>query len=62
LYAFAKDGVLPASTKEGLDALPNFSKWAAEVIKHPSVTYIWDEKAVVEGMKKRFAKMNAEGK
>lgn len=62
IYAFAKAGVLPASTTKGLDQLPNFSKWAKEVVKHPSVTYIWDEEAIVEGTRKRFAKLKAEGK
>ncbi|KAL5407844.1 hypothetical protein PMIN06_006347 [Paraphaeosphaeria minitans] len=43
MYAFAKHGLIPKSVTDGLNGLPNFSKWAAEVIKHDSVTYIWDE-------------------
>ncbi|KAF2116304.1 thioredoxin-like protein [Lophiotrema nucula] len=62
IYAFAKDGLLPQSTLSGLDALPNFSKWASETIKHPSVTYIWDEEAIVAGAKKRFANLKAQAK
>jgi glutathione S-transferase len=42
--------------------LPNFSKWAAEVIKHDSVTYIWDEEKIIEGTLKRFASLKSQGK
>ncbi|KAK7181197.1 hypothetical protein DPSP01_003286 [Paraphaeosphaeria sporulosa] len=62
LYAFAKHGLLPKSVTDGLDRLPNFSKWAAEVIKHDSVTYIWDEEKTLEGSKKKFASLKAQAK
>lgn len=47
IYAMSKHGVFPKSLKSGLDVLPNFSKWAAEVIKQESVTYIWDEERII---------------
>ncbi|KIW84509.1 hypothetical protein Z517_03759 [Fonsecaea pedrosoi CBS 271.37] len=50
-----------------LDALldektPKFKAWAAKVVQEPSVTYIWNEKAVAERTKARFAKLAAEKK
>jgi glutathione S-transferase len=59
IYAFAKHGLLPKSVTSGFNELPNFSKWAAEIIKHDSVTYIWDEKSAVEGTKRRLASLKA---
>ncbi|ETI19376.1 hypothetical protein G647_09208 [Cladophialophora carrionii CBS 160.54] len=41
---------------------PKFKAWASKVVEHPSVTYIWNEKAVAERTKARFAKMAAEKK
>lgn len=61
-YAYAKHGILPQSVIAGFNTLPNFSKWAAEVIKQDSVTYIWNEETTVEGTKKRIAKMKAQSK
>jgi glutathione S-transferase len=55
IYSFSKNGILPESVASGLDALPNFSKWAAEVIKHNSVTYMWNEQVIVEGTRKKLA-------
>ncbi|KAF2449669.1 thioredoxin-like protein [Karstenula rhodostoma CBS 690.94] len=62
LYAFTKHGLLPKSVSDGLNGLPNFSKWAAEVVKHDSVTYIWDEERTVESSKKKFASLKAQAK
>lgn len=62
IYTFAKNDILPASILSGLNALPNFAKWAAEVIKQDSVTYIWDEQAIVQGTKKRIANLKAQSK
>ncbi|CAN9082206.1 unnamed protein product [Alternaria alternata] len=61
-YAMAKNDLLPKSVASGLDALPNFSKWAAEVIKQDSVTYIWDEEAVIDGTRKRIESQKAASK
>ena len=55
----AKHELLPKSIISGLDALPNFSKWAAEVNKQESVTYIWDEEAVIDGTRKRIESQKA---
>jgi glutathione S-transferase len=61
-YAFAKHDLLPKSVADGLNELPNFSKWAAEVIKHDSVTYIWSEERAVEGTKKKIASLKSQAK
>ncbi|KAK1758121.1 putative glutathione S-transferase [Echria macrotheca] len=39
---------------------PNTAKWAEAVSKHPSVRSIYDEEAIVEGTKKRLAKLRAQ--
>lgn len=39
---------------------PNFDKWAKEVIKHPSVTSIWNEEVVWAHTQKRLAKARAQ--
>ena len=62
IFAFAKAGVLPQGVADGLNGLPNFSKWAAEAIKHDSVTYIWDEERMLEQSKKKFAELKAQAK
>lgn len=62
LYAFAKHGLLPKSVGDGFNGLPNFSKWAAEVIKQDTVTYIWNEEKVVENTKKKIATLKAQAK
>ncbi|KAF2493219.1 thioredoxin-like protein, partial [Lophium mytilinum] len=59
--SLSKGGALPASLGKGLDALPNYSKWAKAVIAQESVTYIYDEEAVVKGTVARVAKLKATG-
>jgi len=56
IYTYSKNGFLPESIVTNLDNLPNFSKWAAEVIKHDSVTYSWDEEKVLKATAARFGK------
>jgi len=51
--------ILPISVKEGLQKLPNFSKWAQATMSRESVRYIWDEEDVVSRTKARIAKMKA---
>ncbi|EXJ94127.1 glutathione S-transferase [Capronia coronata CBS 617.96] len=65
LLAFLKPQYGLLSPK--LDALldeqaPKFKAWAAQVVKQPSVTYIWDERGVAEKTKARFAQLAAEKK
>ncbi|KAF2704403.1 thioredoxin-like protein [Pleomassaria siparia CBS 279.74] len=62
IYKFSNHGFLPKSLLSGFGALPNFSKWAAEVIKHNSVTYIWDEKTIIAATAKRIEKLKADAK
>jgi glutathione S-transferase len=61
-YALTKHGLLPQTVVDGFDTLPNFSKWAKEVLKQESVTYIWDEEKSVGGMKKKIESMKAAAK
>jgi glutathione S-transferase len=53
----SRHGVLPQSIASGFDALPNFSKWAAEVIKQESVTYVYEEDSIVSSTIARIKKM-----
>ncbi|KAF1977575.1 hypothetical protein BU23DRAFT_587556 [Bimuria novae-zelandiae CBS 107.79] len=62
IIAFVKRAVLPKSIADGLNGLPNFSKWAAGVVKQDSVTYIWDEDRIVEQSVKKFAQVKAQAK
>ncbi|KAK8255952.1 glutathione-S-transferase-like protein omega 1 [Phyllosticta capitalensis] len=50
IYALSAHGELPKSLKEGLEALPNFGKWAKALIEHPSVKANWNEERVVSGI------------
>lgn len=62
IYALVKHGALPKAVTEGFEKLPNFSKWAGEVIKQESVTYIWDEEKIIPAMIKKFASLKAQAK
>jgi glutathione S-transferase len=62
IYASCDDELLPKSLAEAFDKLPNFSKWAKATISQESVTYIWDEKKVLEKTKLRVAKMKEQAK
>lgn len=62
LYSLSKAEVLPGSIHAKLNELPNFSKWAAQVIKQESVTYIWDEEKVIEGTVRKVAQLKAQKK
>ncbi|RVD87972.1 uncharacterized protein DFL_002172 [Arthrobotrys flagrans] len=53
-FAQASDGIIPSSFKERLLALPNFGKWATEVLKNESLLKDWDEPTFLEGTKKRL--------
>lgn len=58
--ALSKDGsLIPKIFWEQLSALPNFSRWAKAVKERPSVTKIWDESKIVDGMKKTIEKRKA---
>jgi glutathione S-transferase len=62
LYGFAKYGHMPQSMIDGLNALPNFSKWAAEVVKQESVLYIWDEEKTIAQTKAKLDSMKNKAK
>ncbi|KAH7093035.1 thioredoxin-like protein [Paraphoma chrysanthemicola] len=62
IYALTKHGLLPQSVVDGFDQLPNFSKWAKEVVKQESVLYIWDEESTVQGTAKKIESLKAQSK
>ncbi|KAH6710870.1 glutathione S-transferase domain-containing protein [Leptodontidium sp. MPI-SDFR-AT-0119] len=58
LFSLTKYGVLHQSTVSALsERTPNFYTWAQAVIRHRSVTSIYDESAIVQGIKDWIAKM-----
>jgi glutathione S-transferase len=59
IYSLTRNKAMPQSVVDGLDALPNFSKWAAEVTKQESVLYIWDEEKTSSAMIKKIESMKA---
>lgn len=59
VYAMTKHGLLPQAIADGFGKLPNFSKWAGEVVKQESVLYIWDEVPTIEGTRKKIESMKA---
>ncbi|KAK9774521.1 putative Thioredoxin-like protein [Seiridium cardinale] len=60
-YGLAKHGVIPEKIPSDLAAkAPNFHKWAQEVMKHPSVTSIWNEEEVATRTKQRLEKLRAQ--
>jgi glutathione S-transferase len=59
IYSLTKNKAMPQSVVDGLNTLPNFTKWATEVIKQDSVTYIWNEEKTVAAMKKKIENMKA---
>ncbi|KAH8730917.1 thioredoxin-like protein [Phaeosphaeriaceae sp. PMI808] len=62
IYAYTKHGLLPQAVVDGFNTLPNFSKWAAEVVKQESVLYVWDEETAVTAAKKRIDAIKAQAK
>ena len=62
IVSFSRNGVLPKSVSQGLEALPNFNKWSQAVIKEDSVTYIWDEASVVSSTKKKIESLKNSSK
>lgn len=62
LYLYTRKGFYPASLTEGLDRLPNFSRWAKAVINHENVLFNMDEEWLVEGTHKRLARMKKQSK
>jgi glutathione S-transferase len=60
IYALANGQILPKSVKEGLEGLPNFSKWAKATTSNESVTFIWDPEQVVSKTTARINKMKAQ--
>ncbi|KAK6337053.1 hypothetical protein TWF718_009839 [Orbilia javanica] len=54
LFAFVDNGLLPQSFKENLLDLPNFGKWARELVKNESLLKGWNEAKFVEGSKAKL--------
>jgi glutathione S-transferase len=59
IYSLTRNKAMPQSVIDGLNTLPNFTKWATEVVKQDSVLYIWDEEKTVSAMKKKIESMKA---
>ncbi|KAH8883146.1 thioredoxin-like protein [Thozetella sp. PMI_491] len=60
LTSLANAEVYPSGLKQAVEErAPNFSKWAAAVSKHPSITSIYDEEKIIAGTKARIAKARA---
>jgi glutathione S-transferase len=62
IYSFANNGLLPRSLLDEFEKLPNFSKWSAQVMKHESVTYVWDEKVSIPAMQKKIQSLKTQSK
>ncbi|KAG8629319.1 hypothetical protein KVT40_003184 [Elsinoe batatas] len=56
---YSNDEFLPKSLGDGLKKLPNFSKWAGALSQQESVTWVYNEEEILEGTRKRLAKMKA---
>lgn len=59
LKTYVEGGLAPASLVEGTKKLPNYTKWAEQVVKQPSVQHGYDGQKIIEGTKRRLAKMKA---
>jgi len=60
LVSLSKAGLYPNNLSSSIaEKAPNFWKWAEAVAKHPSVTGIYDEEAIIASTKKRIAKAQA---
>ncbi|KAK0634040.1 thioredoxin-like protein [Immersiella caudata] len=61
LVSLTKAGVYPTQLWDEVEKqAPNVAKWAKAVAAHPSVNGIYNEQAVIEGTKKRIAKIRGE--
>ncbi|EGX48307.1 hypothetical protein AOL_s00080g432 [Orbilia oligospora ATCC 24927] len=61
LFAFCDGGLLPRSFKANLLALPNFGKWASELVRNESLLRGWDEAGFVSGSRTKLQEFK-EGK
>jgi len=57
IYALADSDVLPKSLLEGLNSLPNFTKWADSIRQEPSVLSIWNGPTFVARTQSRLERM-----
>ena len=58
LYAFSREGeYIPHSLAEKLGRLPHWGPWAQAMMSRPSVLKIWEEKAFMDGFKKKYGGM-----
>ena len=60
--AFADTGLMPKSLLEGLDALPNYSKWSKAIHGEANVTADFDGPTIAKATVERVEKMKAEAK
>lgn len=48
-------GLLSAKLPGLLESVPKFKRWADETVRQESVNFIWDERAVAEKTRAKFA-------
>jgi glutathione S-transferase len=57
IWALAASDIIPKSVTDGLNQLPNFSKWANTIMAVPSVRGVWNEPTFVERTQARLERM-----
>lgn len=59
LLGFSKPehGLVSAKLPTLLEQTPRFKRWAEATVAHDSVNFIFDEKAVADRMRAKFAKV-----
>jgi glutathione S-transferase len=62
LHAYSTSGLLPEGLNDDLKSLPNYTKWADNLVKQESVIYIWNEEDIVKRTKARMEKMKQAAK
>ncbi|KAJ5312816.1 hypothetical protein PENANT_c007G00103 [Penicillium antarcticum] len=54
-FAKPEHGLVSAKLPALLERAPRFKRWAEATVAHESVNFIWDEKAVADKMRAKFA-------
>jgi glutathione S-transferase len=57
LHAYSTAGLLAERLSDDLKSLPNYTKWADNILKQESVIYIWNEEDMMERTKARIEKL-----
>lgn len=54
-FSKPEHGLVSAKLPALLEQAPRFKRWAEATVSHESVNFIWDEKAVADKMRAKFA-------